>query len=64
VTTHFPLKRRLPVVRKMRFMRYAASKDLPPARKVEFNRCRHGELIGVHVRWDMRCYSWLWRLCK
>jgi hypothetical protein len=60
----YPLRRRVPVIRRMRFMRYAASKDLEPARNVTFNRCWHGKLIGLHVRWDMRCYSWVWRLCK
>jgi hypothetical protein len=49
-----------PPTRRMRFMRYAASKDLAPARSITVNRCLHGKLLGLH----MRCYSWLWRLCK
>ena len=60
----YPLRRRVPVVRKMRFIRYQASKDLAPARNVTVNRCLHGKLLGLHVRWGMTCYSWLWRLCK
>jgi hypothetical protein len=56
-----PLRRRLPVVRRMRFMRYAASKDLPPAKEITLNRSwRTKRPIGLHLRWEMRCYSWIW----
>jgi hypothetical protein len=56
------LRRRVPVVRRMRFMRYRASKDLPPVREITFNRSgRTRRPIGLPLRWDMRCYSWIWR---
>jgi len=59
------LKRRLPVIRMMRFMRYRASKDLEPARKIEFNRSyRTKRPIGLHLRWGMQCYSWIWRTVR
>lgn len=48
----------------MRFLRYNVSKDDPPSYKVGLNRCYHGKLLGVYVKWKMRCYSWMWRLCK
>jgi hypothetical protein len=60
-----PLKRRVPLVRRMRFMRYAASKDLAPATEVKFNRSwRTQRPIGIHVRRGMQCYSWVWRTCR
>jgi hypothetical protein len=58
------LRRRIPIIRRMRFMRYAASKDLPPAREIRFNRSWDGNPIGLHIRWDMRCYSWIWRTAR
>ncbi len=55
----------LPVIRRMHFMRYPASKDLAPARNITFNRSyRSKRPIGLHVRWGMRCYSWIWRTVK
>jgi hypothetical protein len=60
-----PLKRRMPVVRRMRFMQYPASKDLPPATEVTFNRSwRTRRPIGLHLRWGMSCYSWIWRTVR
>lgn len=48
----------------MRFLRYDASKDVAPARSIALMRCHHGKWIGIHMRRGMRCYSWIWRLCK
>lgn len=48
----------------MRLLRYAASKDLEPANTAAVVRCHHGRRNGIHVRRGMRCYTWLWRLCK
>ena len=58
------LRRRIPVLRSMRFLRYDASKDLPPAHNLTFNRCWHRKRIGLHARWGMCCYSFIWKLCK
>jgi hypothetical protein len=44
------LRRRIAVLRKMRFMRYQASKDLAPARNITFNRCWHGKLMALPKR--------------
>jgi hypothetical protein len=44
------LRRRIPVLRKMGFMRYHGSKDLAPARNITFNRCWHGKLMALRKR--------------
>lgn len=48
----------------MKLIVYNASKDDAPQRSIEFIRCYHGSCLGVHVRWGMRRYHWLWRLCR
>jgi hypothetical protein len=44
------LRRRIPVLRKMGFIRYHGSKDLAPARNITFNRCWHGKLMALRKR--------------
>ena len=44
------LRRRIPVLRKMGFMRYHGLKDLAPARNITFNRCWHGKLMALPKR--------------
>ena len=58
------LRRRLPVIRSMRFLRYDVSKDVEPEYGLHLNRCAHGKHVGVYARRGMRCYSWIWKLCK
>ena len=58
------LTRRVPLIRRMRFLRYEASKDMAPAYSVALNRCAHDKTIGLYVRRGMRSYSWIWRTCK
>lgn len=48
----------------MRLLRYYASKDDPPRRHAQLIRCYHGKLLGVEIQNGMRCWRWLWRLCK
>lgn len=62
--TRAPLRRRLPVIRHMRFLRYDVAKDVQAEWSIALNRCLHGNWIGVYVRRDMRCYSWIWRTCS
>lgn len=48
----------------MRFLRYSAAKDVRPSWLIGLNRCYHGKWIGIHAQRGMRCYTWIWRLCK
>jgi hypothetical protein len=61
---HRRVARRVPVLRRMRFLRYQASKDVSPDWSISLMRCGHGNWTGLHVRRGMRCYSWIWRTCK
>lgn len=58
------LWRRLPVIRRMRFLRYDASPYDYPEHSITFNRCYHDKVLGVHARRGMRCYSWIWKTCQ
>lgn len=58
------LRRRVPLIRRMRFLRYDVSKDARPEWLIGLNRCYHGRWTGMYVRRGMRCYSFIWRLCK
>jgi len=58
------LRRRVPVVRRMRFLRYDVAAGVRPEWLIGLNRCSHGNWTGIYARRGMRCYSWIWRLCK
>jgi hypothetical protein len=60
-----PLRRRLPMIHRMRFLRYDVSKDTRPEWCVALMHCTvHDRWNGAYVRRGMRCYSWIWRTCS
>ena len=58
------LRRCVPVIRRMRFLAYDVPRDMHPEWSIGLNHCAHQRWIGVSVRRNMRCYNWVWRLCK
>ena len=55
---------RLPIVRRMRFMRYDASPYDVAERSITWRRNYRNVVHGITLRWDMRCYLWVWRTSK
>jgi hypothetical protein len=55
------LRRRVPVVRRMKLLRYDVSKDADrDGITLRLNRSQ-GRYVGVSLRRGRRCWYWIWR---